>query len=186
MFGGGPPASFQTNRDEPVALNDADRHALEVCSLHNRLVDVASPSASSPDVLREPWSRVFEAARRNALLGGAASCLAPAVPRTIRPTLHRFISDRRDLRPRETGVLGIRGFHPSRARATSIPALEPEPMKSSTEDQAKGKLDRVKGKIKEAAGVLTGQDKLESEGKNQQRSGKIREKIGQVEKVLGK
>jgi len=59
-------------------------------------------------------------------------------------------------------------------------------MKTSTKDQAKGKFENLKGKIKEAAGAITGQSKLKSEGKNQQISGKAREKLGQVEKVLGK
>ena len=59
-------------------------------------------------------------------------------------------------------------------------------MKSSTKDQAKGKLDSVKGKIKEAAGIGTGQSKLEAEGKDQRLAGKAREKLGQVKKVFGK
>ena len=59
-------------------------------------------------------------------------------------------------------------------------------MKSSTKDQAEGKFHKMKGKIKEIAGIVTGQRKLESEGKDQQLAGKAREKIGQVEKVVGK
>jgi len=35
-------------------------------------------------------------------------------------------------------------------------------------------------------GVVTGKPDLESEGKKQQISGKVQEKVGQVEKVLGK
>jgi uncharacterized protein YjbJ (UPF0337 family) len=59
-------------------------------------------------------------------------------------------------------------------------------MKKSTKDQAKGKLDRVKGAIKEAAGNVSGKPALEAEGQDQQTLGKAREKLGQVEKVLGK
>jgi len=59
-------------------------------------------------------------------------------------------------------------------------------MKPSTKDQAKGKFENLKGKIKEAAGIVTGQRKLESEGKDQKLAGKAREKLGQVKKVLGK
>jgi len=59
-------------------------------------------------------------------------------------------------------------------------------MKPSTKDQARGKLENLKGKIKEAAGIITGRRKLEAEGKDQKVSGKIQEKVGQVEKVLGK
>jgi uncharacterized protein YjbJ (UPF0337 family) len=61
-----------------------------------------------------------------------------------------------------------------------------EAMKSSTIDQAKGKFENLKGKIKEVAGIITGHRKLEAEGKDQKVGGKVREKVGQVEKVLGK
>ncbi len=59
-------------------------------------------------------------------------------------------------------------------------------MKSSTKDQAKGKYENLKGKIKEVAGIIAGHRKLEAEGKDQKLGGKVREKVGQVEKVLGK
>ena len=59
-------------------------------------------------------------------------------------------------------------------------------MKDSTSDEAKGKLNKVKGKIKEAAGSLLGKPRLEAEGKDQKNTGKVQEKVGQVEKVLGK
>jgi uncharacterized protein YjbJ (UPF0337 family) len=59
-------------------------------------------------------------------------------------------------------------------------------VKDSTKDQAKGKFENLKGKIKEVAGNLTGQEKLEAEGKDQQVAGKVQEKVGQVEKVFGK
>ena len=59
-------------------------------------------------------------------------------------------------------------------------------MKSSTQDQAEGKFHKVKGKIKEIAGELTDDPKLEAEGTNEKIAGKVQEKIGQVKKVLGK
>jgi len=59
-------------------------------------------------------------------------------------------------------------------------------MKTSTKDQAKGKLEHLKGKIKEVAGNLSGNHTLEGEGKDQQIAGKAREKLGQIEKVVGK
>lgn len=59
-------------------------------------------------------------------------------------------------------------------------------MKPSTKDQAKGKLEGLQGKIKEVAGIVTGQPELEAEGKDQRLTGKVREKLGQVKKVLGK
>ena len=59
-------------------------------------------------------------------------------------------------------------------------------MKSSTKDQAEGKFHRVKGKIKEIAGELSDNPKLEAEGTDEKIAGKVQEKIGQVKKVLGK
>lgn len=59
-------------------------------------------------------------------------------------------------------------------------------MKDSTNDEAKGKLNKVKGKIKETAGSLLGKPKLEAEGKDQKHFGQAQEKVGKVEKALGK
>ncbi len=47
-----------------------------------------------------------------------------------------------------------------------------------------GKTDIIKGRIKEAAGVLTGNDKLRNEGKTDQVVGKVKETVNDVvEKV---
>jgi uncharacterized protein YjbJ (UPF0337 family) len=59
-------------------------------------------------------------------------------------------------------------------------------MKASATDQAKGKLERLKGKVKQIAGIVTGRPRLEAEGKGQQLTGAAREKLGKVEKVVGK
>jgi uncharacterized protein YjbJ (UPF0337 family) len=59
-------------------------------------------------------------------------------------------------------------------------------MKSSTQDQAEGKFHKVKGKIKEIAGELTDDPKLEAEGTNEKIAGKVQEKVGQVKEVFGK
>jgi uncharacterized protein YjbJ (UPF0337 family) len=48
---------------------------------------------------------------------------------------------------------------------------------------ASGKSDELKGRVKEAAGVLTGDEKLKREGKDDQAVGKIKQK---VEKVIDK
>ncbi len=58
-------------------------------------------------------------------------------------------------------------------------------MKPSTKDQAEGTLHEVKGKVKEQAGKLILDPKLEAEGKDEKRSGQLQQKIGQVEKLLG-
>ena len=54
-----------------------------------------------------------------------------------------------------------------------------------------GKTDKVKGRIKEAAGVLTGSDKLRADGKTDQAVGKIKQvakkavdKVGQAVKKV--
>lgn len=58
-------------------------------------------------------------------------------------------------------------------------------MKSSMKDKVKGTLHEAKGKAKEMAGEITDNPKLEAEGKAENISGKVQEKIGQVKKVLG-
>jgi uncharacterized protein YjbJ (UPF0337 family) len=57
-------------------------------------------------------------------------------------------------------------------------------MKTSTKDQAAGKLHEVKGKVKEMAGHLTNNPGLEADGVAERLAGNVQDKIGQVEKVL--
>jgi uncharacterized protein YjbJ (UPF0337 family) len=45
---------------------------------------------------------------------------------------------------------------------------------------ASGKSDEVKGRLKEAAGALTGNKKLKREGKADQAVGKIKQKVEKV------
>lgn len=59
-------------------------------------------------------------------------------------------------------------------------------MKASTKDQAEGTFHELKGKIKEVAGKLSDNPKLEGEGLGEKVAGKVQNKIGQVEKVLEK
>ena len=59
-------------------------------------------------------------------------------------------------------------------------------MKSSSKDQVEGTLHELKGKVKEVAGKLSDNPKLEAEGIGEKIAGKVQEKIGQVKKVLGK
>jgi uncharacterized protein YjbJ (UPF0337 family) len=51
------------------------------------------------------------------------------------------------------------------------------------ETMAGGKTDELKGRVKEAAGALTGNDKLKKEGKTDQAVGKIKQ---QAERVIDK
>jgi uncharacterized protein YjbJ (UPF0337 family) len=59
-------------------------------------------------------------------------------------------------------------------------------MKSGTQDQAEGTFHKIKGRVKEIAGELSDNPKLEDEGNAERIAGKVQEKIGQVKKVLGK
>jgi len=59
-------------------------------------------------------------------------------------------------------------------------------MKSSTRDQAEGMFHEARGKIKEVAGDLSDNPKLEAEGKEESIAGNIQEKIGEIKKVVGK
>ena len=71
-----------------------------------------------------------------------------------------------------------------------VPSVKPNSdrsntMKSGTRDEAEGKWHKVKGKIKEIAGKLNDDPKLEAEGTNEKIAGNVQEKIGQVKKVVG-
>jgi uncharacterized protein YjbJ (UPF0337 family) len=59
-------------------------------------------------------------------------------------------------------------------------------MKSSTKDQIEGKFHEVKGAAKEIAGKLSDNPKLEGEGTGEKIAGKIQNKVGQINKVIGK
>jgi uncharacterized protein YjbJ (UPF0337 family) len=59
-------------------------------------------------------------------------------------------------------------------------------MKSSTMDEAEGTFHQIKGKLKEIAGELSDNPKLEAEGTGEKIAGELQEKIGQVKKVFGK
>jgi uncharacterized protein YjbJ (UPF0337 family) len=59
-------------------------------------------------------------------------------------------------------------------------------MKSNTEDRTEGKYHQVKGKVKEGAGKITNDPKLEAKGKAENMAGKVQGKVGQIKKVLGK
>lgn len=59
-------------------------------------------------------------------------------------------------------------------------------MKSSTKDNAEGRMHQVKGKIKETVGKVFGNNDLEAEGKVENLGGKVQENLGKVEKIVGK
>ena len=59
-------------------------------------------------------------------------------------------------------------------------------MKPSTTDEVKGKFHDLKGKLKETAGKLTNNPKLEAEGDAERIDGKVQSKVAQVKRVFGK
>lgn len=56
--------------------------------------------------------------------------------------------------------------------------------KTSGEDRSEGAIDKTKGRIKEAAGALTGNKDLKSEGRAEQRSGTFKEKKGKLKNLF--
>ena len=58
-------------------------------------------------------------------------------------------------------------------------------MKSSMKDKVEGTFHDAKGKVKEMAGKITDNPKLEAKGKAEKITGKVQKKVGQVKKVLG-
>jgi uncharacterized protein YjbJ (UPF0337 family) len=58
-------------------------------------------------------------------------------------------------------------------------------MKSSRQDRTEGMFHKAKGRVKEVAGELSDNPKLEAEGTAEKMAGTIQEKIGQVKKVVG-
>ena len=58
-------------------------------------------------------------------------------------------------------------------------------MKSSMKSKVKGTFHEAKGKVREMAGKITDNPKLEAKGKVEKIAGKAQGKIGQAKKVLG-
>lgn len=52
-------------------------------------------------------------------------------------------------------------------------------------DELEGKKENLKGRIKEAAGTLTGNENLESEGADERVEGEAREQIGKATRKVG-
>jgi len=54
-----------------------------------------------------------------------------------------------------------------------------------TDEKTEGKVDEGKGRVKEAAGSLTGDDSLKNEGKADQAGGKAKQKVGEAADKVG-
>ncbi len=56
--------------------------------------------------------------------------------------------------------------------------------KSSGQDRREGAMDKAKGRLKEAAGSLTGNKKQKREGRSDQRKGTFKEKTGKLKSLF--
>jgi len=56
--------------------------------------------------------------------------------------------------------------------------------KSSSQDKGEGALDKVKGKAKEAAGAVSGDEAKKSEGRSDQTKGTLKDKKGKVKDLF--
>ncbi len=56
--------------------------------------------------------------------------------------------------------------------------------RSSGQDKSEGALDKAKGRTKEAAGAVTGDETKKSEGRADQTSGTVKEKKGKLKDLL--
>ena len=56
--------------------------------------------------------------------------------------------------------------------------------KSSSQDKVEGTMDKLKGRAKEAAGALTGDEEMKAEGRSEQTKGTVKEKKGKIKDVF--
>ena len=56
--------------------------------------------------------------------------------------------------------------------------------RSSQDDKNEGAMDKFKGRAKEAAGAVTGDDAKKSEGRSDQRKGTAKEKKGKLKDLF--
>jgi uncharacterized protein YjbJ (UPF0337 family) len=56
--------------------------------------------------------------------------------------------------------------------------------KSSKQDRGEGAMDKAKGRVKEAAGAVTGDKDTKAEGRSDQTKGTAKEKKGKLKDLL--
>ena len=59
-------------------------------------------------------------------------------------------------------------------------------MTQSTKDQVEGTLHKAVGNVKETVGKVLGSENLKAEGKEENQTGTIQKKVGEIEKVFEK
>jgi uncharacterized protein YjbJ (UPF0337 family) len=70
------------------------------------------------------------------------------------------------------------------ACGTLVPYLLHRKAKAMDKDRIKGSAEQAKGAIKEVAGKVTGDAKLESEGKADKAAGKVQNAVGGLKDTL--
>lgn len=63
--------------------------------------------------------------------------------------------------------------------------LSDELIEEGAENSLEGKADDLKGRLKDAAGGLTGDESLQAEGKIDRAKGKFKDKVGKIQRELG-
>lgn len=61
-----------------------------------------------------------------------------------------------------------------------------ELLRKGTENKAEGKMDDLKGRVKDSVGGLTGDSSLQAEGKMDRVKGKAKDAIGEIQQDLGR
>ena len=56
--------------------------------------------------------------------------------------------------------------------------------KSSTQDKGEGAIDKAKGKAKEAAGAVSGDEETKAQGRSDQTKGTAKDKLGKVKDLF--
>ena len=59
-------------------------------------------------------------------------------------------------------------------------------MNSSSEDKTKGKAKEAIGAVKQKAGEVVGNERLQAKGAAEKTEGKVQQKVGDVKKVFNK
>jgi len=57
--------------------------------------------------------------------------------------------------------------------------------KPSTQDETAGKLHELKGAVRQKAGELTNNSRLETDGMAEKNAGKVQNVVGKIEKAVG-
>ncbi len=57
-------------------------------------------------------------------------------------------------------------------------------MKDSTHDKIAGAAKEVKGSVKQGAGKVVGNERLQAEGRADKTAGRIQKKVGEIEQVF--